>query len=319
MKKELISVYINRFGVEALKRIAESYILENNIDELFEIIKTKKAELVKKIIEETEGENKKIGLLLMDNFSCYHQHVFLYKTEKQINLSELTRNINKLTFSGFKGDETKFAHSDIQDEIIRILLFVPFKISFHVYYNEREERQFIVLHTPVLIKIFPKGMIISIMTFTKNDWATFLPPDVVDSRSHYKDNEALNFIQEFITKNIYKINLFTLDFTDKSKELLKLKEIDLFSATKIEKCESRHRALLDASSKRELLKEIVPEKVDEIIRSPIITNLEIIFIGSAFGLPKGTHLILYPSVGSIRITKHIEDGDLNEIQDYLFS
>lgn len=319
MKKELFNTYISRLGVEALKRIAKSYIPKDDIDGFFEIINIKKSEAVKKIIEKTKGENKKIAPLLMSNFGCYHQHVFLYKTEDKINLSEIKEKINNLTFSGFKGNEIKFAYSDIQDKIIRILLYVPFKISFHIYYDDREERQYIELHTPALIKVFLKGMIISIMTFTKDDWTTFLPPEVVDSRSHYKDAEILSSIQKFITENVYEVHLSALNFTDKSIDLLKMKEIDLFSGTKIEKCESRHSALLDASHKREFLKEAVPDKVKEIINSPIITNLEIILKKSALGLPEGSRMILYPTIGSMRIPKHIEEGDLNAIQDYLFS
>jgi hypothetical protein len=319
MKIALFHTYLSRLGVDALKRVAKSYITDENVDELFDIIKTRKGELINKIIEKTGEENSKVAPILMEYFGCYHQHVFLFGIEDEINPQQLTDKIDNLSFSGFGGDGIKFAHSEVRNGVAKILLYVPFKISFHVIHNDREERRHLVLHTPVLIKVFPNGAIVSIMTFTKSDWATFLPRDVLDSRSHFRDPEILNSTLGFIIENICDTMFITYDFTNKSKELLRMEEVDLFSATKVEICESRHRTLLDASQKRETLKESVPDKVDEIIESPIITNVEIIFLKSVFSLPEGTRMLLYPSIGSIRISKHIEEGDLNEIQDYLFS
>jgi len=319
MKKELFKTYIKRFGVETLKRITMSYISEDDVEGFIDINSMSKKKLINKILEDTGGENTKIAPLVISNFGCYHQHVFFYRTEDKIDLSAIAKNIHNLNFPGFGGNETKFAYSDVQGETVKILLYVPFRISFHIHDDNREERRYVVLHTPVLIRLFPLGMIISIMTFTKGDWSEFLSLSYVDSRSLYKDAEALNLILKFIEKGILENHLFTLNFTNKAKELLKMEEADLFSGTKIEKCESRHSTLLDAFRKRETLKDTVPEKVNEIIMSPIITNLDIIFVKSAFSLPEGTRMILYPKDGSLRINKHIEEGNLNEIQDYLFS
>ncbi len=319
MQQELFNAYIKKFGIETLKKIVKSYVAEDNVEDFIDVINMKKDELIERIFEKTNGENTKIAPLLISNFSYYHQHIFLYRTEDDIDLSKITQKANKLKFPGFKGNEAKFAHADVQDEDVKILLYLPFKISFHIPQDGREERQHVIIHSPTLIRIFPAGVIISIMTFRNEDWSDFLPKGFIDIRSYYRDDKALEVIHEFIEKNIYENRLFSMRFSGKSKALLKMKEIDLYLGTKIAICESRYSTIRDMTRKRETLKEAVPAKVAEILKSKIIKELDIILKESVFGLPESTRMLLYPEIGSIRITKHIKAGDLYAIQNYLFS
>jgi hypothetical protein len=97
-------------------------------------------------------------------------------------------------------------------------------------------------------------------------------------------------------------------------------EIDVYSATKVEKCETRHRSITDQKlGQTKALKEIVPQEIKDVLKSPIITNLELVLQADKFGLPAGSRLTILPSIGSFRIARHMTEGNISEFQNYLLS
>lgn len=311
MKEKLIKVYIDRLGKETLQKILESDLSEKLTESFL------KESMVKKILQKTKKENANIAPIILKYFHCYHQHIFIYEAKKRINISKLKKRTNALKFPGYKGDELIYASCVCQNESINILFYVPFKISYHIFSEGKEERRFDTLHTPVLVKISSKGVLISIMTIRKDDWSRFLPRYVIDSRSLYRDDKILELTRSFITAQISKFEFKEVDFTAIAKKLVQMDEVDLYSVTRIKRCETTDRSLLDAEGERKTLKKIAKNKVEEIDTANIITNLDLIILKDISGLPKNSRMILYPHIGCIKIFWHNEGNYLNGIQNKL--
>jgi len=312
LKKELFNIYIDRLGHETLKRILAPKIKDE------ELRKMNKAECINAFFSLNGRENGNIAPVLISNFGSYHQHIFLYRCEPSLKIKDLESKIAGLDFEGFQGNEIKFAASTVEKKELFILFYAPFNISYHIPQDGGELRQRDILHTPVLFRFLGNRAVFSIMTFTKGDWSKLLPKGVIDSRSHFSEDEILTSVRQFLIEHTGELPIDKLDFTDKAKEIIKMDEIDLFSATKIKKCETRHRSLIDTKRRQPRpLKVIVPEKIADILDSPIITHLEIVLIDDKFGLPKDSRLTFLPSIGSFRIGRHLLEVNINELENNL--
>jgi len=315
MEKGLFRVFIERLGVKTLNEIFQERIAKAGDD----VAPKSKIKLADKILNHNENDKEFLNSIIFEYFDRYHQHIFLFEAEKRINIGQFSNKIKKIE-ENLKNSDLFLAKHISNDKSFEILFYVPFKVSYHIQINNTEERHFKILHTPSKVRIFPNGIVFSIMVFTKNEWAKLLPENIIDSISHFQDEKIVFSIQSILFGDGGDTHLKVLDFTSKSKKLINMSEIDLFLATRIDRCESRDKSILDSDKKKRMtLKNSVPLKIDEIRKSPIITNLEIILLHSVFDLPEGTILILYPFSGCIRVPKHIEMGNLNEIQDFFYS
>jgi hypothetical protein len=314
LKKALFETYIRRFGLDALRTIVA--------------VETKDKEEKKKIdncidtiLKRIGAGNDELAPIIAKYFGAYHQYIHLYKVTQA--LPKKLKEIAEIEPGSVKEGDIEHGFTTISkdDKELFLLLYVPFDVSFHITRDGEEIREHEILHTPVLARITDEYVIVSIMIFTKGDWSKHIPPNVLDTRSHYNEMAILDASCSFLEK-IFDLEIFTLkicdkkDYTSKAKKIIDLAEIDLFSATTIKKCETRERTIF-AMAGRKTLKETVPEKVKEIRDSTIITELDIIIMQDKYDLPAGSRLTLFPGIGSIRVSKHISGGNIDTFQDYL--
>ncbi len=317
MKEAIFKIWIKRLGVERIKDLLCPFLSEEE-----KIKKNLTIDLgVENFLKKIGNQNSDIAPILLSNFDFLHQHIHLFEY-MGTDLIQLGAKLANLAYPGDKGDEVIFAHSVSTSGEIKILLYVPFTIDFHTFSEGIEKRSHYIIHTPVLVRFFSKRAIISIMTLTKGDWISLLPEGAIDSRADFKESNIIDKAKSYIQDNIENISFSNCDFVSKAKMLIKMNEIDLYSATGISDCESQYRTLFvsaGGSKKRKTLKVSSPLKVKEINLSAIITKLELVIDKQVLNLPPKTRITLFPINGIIRIPRHIKAGDFNEIQNYLFS